>query len=264
VDIDKELIKAVKSRDIKKVKELLERGANPNAKDENGWTPLHHAAEVGSVDIAKFLIDKGAYVNARAERAKYEGCRRLDVSGITPLHIAACYGFLPLAELLLESGADPNAIDQCGRTPTYLAEGNGHKGVAELIKEYTEGRRRRKAGIELVEVSSGVLRAGVWGSLSLRLRGSGVFSLELEGDVDYFAEDTYSLNGVGSVEIAVRPRVSGRLPLRLTLRSGESTTTKLIWLNVEEGRNTCPHCGAQIEPGAKYCWKCGAKLEPSS
>jgi hypothetical protein len=255
VDLDKELIKAVKSRDIKRVIELLERGANPNAKDEYGWTPLHHAAEVGSVDIAKFLIDKGAYVNARAERAKYEGCRRLDVSGITPLHIAACYGFLPLVELLLESGADPNAIDQCGRTPTYLAEGNGHKGVAALIKEYA-------AGIELVEVSSGALRTGVWGSLVLRLRGSGVFSLELEGDVDYFAEDTYSLSGEGSVEIAIRPRVSGRLPVRLTVKSGESKVTKLIWLSVGEGKITCPHCGAQVEPGAKYCWKCGAKLEP--
>jgi ankyrin repeat protein len=37
VDIDEELIK---SRDIKKVKELLERGANPNAKDKRGG-PLY-------------------------------------------------------------------------------------------------------------------------------------------------------------------------------------------------------------------------------
>lgn len=67
VDIDKELIKAVKSRDIKRVIELLERGANPNAKDEYGWTPLHHAAKKGSVDIAKLLINKGANVNAKSE-----------------------------------------------------------------------------------------------------------------------------------------------------------------------------------------------------
>jgi hypothetical protein len=250
VDIDKELIKAVKSRDIKKVKELLEKGANPNAKDNYESTPLHYAAQVGSSDIAMLLINKGANVNAKS------------CTGHTPLHVAAISGNVPVVELLLESGADPNAIDRRGKTPAELAEHNYHEGVAKLIKEYAEGRRKRKAGIELVEVSSGALRAGVWGSLVLKLRGSGVFSLELEGDVDYFTEDTYSLNGVGSVEIAVRPRASGRLPLGLTLRSGESTTTKLIWLNVEEGRNTCPHCGAQIEPGAKYCWKCGAKLEP--
>ena len=250
MDIDKELIKAVKSRDIKKVKELLERGANPNAKDGDEETPLHYAAAKGSVDIAKLLIDKGANVNAKS------------VDGFTPLHVAAMKGNLPVVELLLESGADPNAIDQFGRTPAKMAQNQGYTGVAELIKEYAEGKRKRKIGIELVEVSSGALRAGVWGSLVLRLRGSGVFSLELEGDVDYFAEDTYSLSGEGSVEVAVRPRTSGRLPVRLTVKSGESRATKLIWLNVGEGKITCPHCGAQVEPGAKYCWKCGAKIEP--
>jgi hypothetical protein len=178
------------------------------------------------------------------------------------LHVAAYDGKLPVVELLLESGADPNAIDRLGKTPAELAKEVNHTGVAKLIKEYAEGRRKRKIGIELVEVSSGALRAGVWGSLVLRLRGSGVFSLELEGDVDYFAEDTYSLSGEGSVEVAVRPRASGRLPVRLTVKSGESRATKLIWLNVGEGKITCPHCVAQVEPGAKYCWKCGAKIEP--
>jgi hypothetical protein len=250
VDIDEELIKAVRSRDIKRVKELLEKGANPNAKDKNELTPLHHVAEVGSLDIAMLLINKGANVNAKS------------FTGHTPLHVAANSGNLPVVELLLESGADPNAINRYGKTPAKLAQDNGYMGVAELIKEYAEGRRKRKIGIELVEVSSDGLRAGVWGSLVLRLRGSGVFSLELEGDVDYFAEDTYSLSGEGSVEVAVRPRASGRLPVRLTVKSGESRATKLIWLNVGEGKITCPHCGAQVEPGAKYCWKCGAKIEP--
>jgi hypothetical protein len=267
VNIGKELIEAVKSRDIKRVKELLERGANPNAKDKNGWTPLHHAASVGSLDIAMLLINKGADVNAKSEKDVnilsdiFNDIATIN-TGSTPLHVAAYKGNLPVVELLLESGADPNVVDRGGRTPAVLAEHRYHEGVAKLIKEYAEGRRKRKIGIELVEVSSGALRAGVWGSLVLRLRGSGVFSLELEGDVDYFAEDTYSLSGEGSVEVAVRPRASGRLPVRLTVKSGESRTTKLIWLNVEEGRNTCPHCGAQVEPGAKYCWKCGAKLEP--
>uniref|UniRef100_A0A7C1CFG8 Zinc-ribbon domain-containing protein n=1 Tax=Thermofilum adornatum TaxID=1365176 RepID=A0A7C1CFG8_9CREN len=250
MDIDKELIKAVKSRDIKKVKELLEKGANPNAKDGDEKTPLHYAAEKGSVDIAKLLINKGANVNAKS------------CDGFTPLHVAAMKGNLPVVELLLESGADPNAIDKYGKTPAELAHKEGYTGVAELIKEYVEGKRKRKVGIELVEFSSGALRAGVWGSLVLKLRGSGVFSLELEGDVDYFAEDAYSLSGEGSVEVAVRPRASGRLPVKLTVRSGESRATKLIWLSVEEGKITCPHCGAKVEPGSKYCWKCGAKIEP--
>ena len=42
------------------VKILLERGANPNAKDNEGRTPLHGAALEGDVEIVKILLERGA------------------------------------------------------------------------------------------------------------------------------------------------------------------------------------------------------------
>jgi len=36
-----------------------------NARDENGWTPLHEAVRVGYVDVVKFLLERGSDVNAR-------------------------------------------------------------------------------------------------------------------------------------------------------------------------------------------------------
>jgi ankyrin repeat protein len=42
------------------VKLLLERGANPNTKDNNGWTPLHWAAYHGHVDVVRVLLERGA------------------------------------------------------------------------------------------------------------------------------------------------------------------------------------------------------------
>jgi hypothetical protein len=79
---------------------LLSRGANPNAKAENGETPLHYVA---SVSLAKTLLDAGAQINEQDEQ------------GETPLLIAACVN-LELAALLLARGADPDIADREGTT----------------------------------------------------------------------------------------------------------------------------------------------------
>ena len=50
--MDEKLFEAVWVRDAAKVSKLLRRGANPNAKDEYGSTPLHDAALKGHADIA--------------------------------------------------------------------------------------------------------------------------------------------------------------------------------------------------------------------
>ena len=44
--------------------ELLKRGANPNLKDINGCVPLHYAAESGSLDVIKLLLNHHANVDA--------------------------------------------------------------------------------------------------------------------------------------------------------------------------------------------------------
>jgi len=43
---------------------LLEKGANVNAHDGGGWTPLDYAASSNDAAIAALLIDHGAGVNA--------------------------------------------------------------------------------------------------------------------------------------------------------------------------------------------------------
>ena len=53
---------------------LLEKGADVNAKDNDGETPLHWASENGHEAIVSLLLEKGADVNAK------------DNDGETPLH----------------------------------------------------------------------------------------------------------------------------------------------------------------------------------
>jgi hypothetical protein len=90
------------------VKLLLERGADPNAKNKDGKTPLHVAAIRGSVDVARLLLQYGVDPNVQDER------------GRTPLHVAAIRGRVDVVRFLLEHGANPNARDKDGMTPLHL------------------------------------------------------------------------------------------------------------------------------------------------
>lgn len=57
---------AAAGRNREAVRILLERGADPNARQEAGWTTLHQAAQNGDVDMARLLIAAGADIHARA------------------------------------------------------------------------------------------------------------------------------------------------------------------------------------------------------
>ena len=71
---------------------LIANGANANAKDEDGATPLHLAADTGHKDIVELLISKGADVNAK------------DEDETTPLYIAIEEGHTETANLLRKHG----------------------------------------------------------------------------------------------------------------------------------------------------------------
>lgn len=74
---------------------LIDKGANINAMNDRGATPLYFATK--DVDLTQRLIAKGADVNIRA------------FGDFTPLHQVAFSGKLKVAKLLIDHGADPNA-----------------------------------------------------------------------------------------------------------------------------------------------------------
>ena len=61
---------AARTGNIEAVKQHLAAGADVNAKDELGGTPLHHTVVAGLDEIAELLIAKGADVNAKDDDDK--------------------------------------------------------------------------------------------------------------------------------------------------------------------------------------------------
>jgi ankyrin repeat protein len=104
------------------VDQLLERGADVNAQDNDGDAPLHGAAQNGNVGIIDMLIDNGADVNLKNKQ------------GGTPLMWAAVFGHEDAARRLIERGADPSLKDAEGLTARDWAIRNNRNSVVALLR----------------------------------------------------------------------------------------------------------------------------------
>eukprot|EP00268_Persea_americana_P060711 TRINITY_DN7601_c0_g1_i3.p1 TRINITY_DN7601_c0_g1~~TRINITY_DN7601_c0_g1_i3.p1 ORF type:complete len:480 (+),score=103.85 TRINITY_DN7601_c0_g1_i3:173-1612(+) len=108
------------------------------AKNMYGETPLHMAAKNGCNEAAKLLLDRGAFLEAKAN------------NGMTPLHLAVWHSLrvedCSTVKTLLEYNADCNAVDKEGMTPlSHLSQGPSSEKLRVLLNWHLEEQRRRKA-----------------------------------------------------------------------------------------------------------------------
>ena len=138
---------------------LLDAGANVNAMDWYGETPLWAAVDLRNLELGRAdkatgirdeafalierLLEAGADPNARTREFPHE--RRfivvvvgsvawVDLTGQTPFLRAAAAGDLRVMRLLLAHGADPNIATDAGTTPLMVAAGVNWA-VAETFDE---------------------------------------------------------------------------------------------------------------------------------
>lgn len=108
--------------ETKSIEMMLKLGADVNARDVQGKTPLHDACIKGHSETVRLLLDHGANIGAR------------DKNGVTPLHDAALGGAPVVVKLLLDRKADAQARDADGQTPLDYAQKLDRAEAVRILK----------------------------------------------------------------------------------------------------------------------------------
>ena len=138
---------------------LLQGGARTDIKDASSAYPLHYAAQVGSFDLVRLLVEEGAasleatldngstplYMAAEGghlEVVRYLAARGASIeakrtdAGMSPLFVAVQQGHLPIVQFLLLSGVKADTFrTQDGVSALYFAAAEGHSASLQLLLE---------------------------------------------------------------------------------------------------------------------------------
>jgi ankyrin repeat protein len=263
----KEIQEAVTAGDLEKVRELIE--ADPSlleSKDDNGYTPLMTACKTLQVEVANYLIDKGANVNAKNrfgitplfcfsynKEAPFDLIRRLITKGAdvnaklslnrnwTVLVDFVMKGNIKVVKLLIDHGADLNVRDIEG-TPLQMAI--HHKRNEDMAVFLVE------SGAKLQEFSFGntdLHLAAIWGFADLA-------RVLIKHDADINAVNDY-----------------GHTPLYYAARHGQRKAAEALIAAgagknaiVETNYGKAPQLTEQLREGEAYLWHLAPKLSPNT
>lgn len=114
---------AVMENQVEVAEYLIERGADVNAVSDNGVGPLHLAVRASAFESVKLLVEHGATVESTDPR-------------FSPLLWAARVGAPEIAEYLIEHGADVNFVSHRGETPILMASMVGSTETVGLLLEH--------------------------------------------------------------------------------------------------------------------------------
>ncbi|XDB49884.1 hypothetical protein AB1E18_003453 [Capra hircus] len=123
---EKELLEVIGKGTIQEAGTLLgSKNVRVNCLDENGMTPLMHAAYKGKLDMCKLLLRHGADVNCHQHE-----------HGYTALMFAALSGNKDITWVMLEAGAETDVVNSVGRTAAQMAAFVGQHDCVTIINNF--------------------------------------------------------------------------------------------------------------------------------
>jgi len=146
---------AAKEGNSENVKRLVKHGANVNATDEHGFTPLHHAVNSDSAACVGHLLRADSLsLSLKGNQKAFElaiicsqteivdifldkGFQIDDINNVVLLSAAVRNGHLKIVEAMLKLGADVQASNpERQASLLHLAAGNKMHNVAKLLIEH--------------------------------------------------------------------------------------------------------------------------------
>ena len=144
---------------LETIRLLIQFGIDPASRDDDGFLPIHKAAQVGRADIVCALVNDfncnpsepghngrtplhEACLNGHLELVRLlvvdmqcNSCCQ-DNDGNTPLHLAVlcpCDTAVIIKELVQQRGTLPHSLNKNRQTPLHLAVGRGNRTIARLL-----------------------------------------------------------------------------------------------------------------------------------
>ncbi|XP_065565796.1 putative ankyrin repeat protein RF_0381 [Artemia franciscana] len=241
---------AIRTSNLDLVKLLLKHGANPNCGESFGSAPPLHmaiiimAAKEGSADVCNLLIKSGAEIDAT------------DVDGETPLGTAIKTSNLDLVKLLLKRGANPN----CGECLHLAVKKGGADLCNLLIKSGAEldatnvygetplGTAIKTSNLDLVKL---LLKLGANPNcgeclhLAVKKGSADVCNLLIKSGAEIDATNVH-----GETPLGTATKTSNLDLVKLLLKRGANPNCEeCLHLAVEKGR--ADMCELLIDSGAK-------------
>ncbi|KAG7669299.1 hypothetical protein Ndes2526B_g05601 [Nannochloris sp. 'desiccata'] len=118
------IVAASSGQDVDCLELLLNNGANVDSSDNNGYTSLMKASQLGHVYCVELLLNRGANIAA------------VTTDQQTALQIAAECGQIECMELLLKYGSNVDAVDAYGKTALMDAAARGNVACLELLLKH--------------------------------------------------------------------------------------------------------------------------------
>jgi ankyrin repeat protein len=136
---------AAEAGQIEVAKFLLAKGADIMAQDNRGWTALHHAVDNKQAKMMELLIAHGAKVDAP------------NTMQWTPLHLAALKQDKAMVIALIKAGADVYAKTSRDLTPYNLAVDSGKREIVDhlVAAMVSEGRPSQRPMMAIAKTTPG-------------------------------------------------------------------------------------------------------------
>ncbi|KAL2811468.1 hypothetical protein BJX63DRAFT_433315 [Aspergillus granulosus] len=245
------------------------------APDLSGWSAIHIAADSESVEMVKWLLKEGAYVDAETLGLPHLGRTALHFAaskrseagprlvhellkggakatahtrqgGNTPLHYAIDGRSVETVKALLKAGADPNAASSSGVTPLHRCA--AIPGLEEIVKVLLEGGAdpNKKTSVGAVSAAR-----GFWGLKASRDLWQTYYAINTSHTALHIAakakdaEQTVKALLVGGADANARDS-TGRTPLHVAVvkMEPEAVTKMLIEsgtdVNARDGDGNTP------------------------